>query len=210
MLSEKLILISGKIMLGVTLAAPIGPVSVEMIKRGLKSGFWSAFSVRLGGAIGNTLCLVATYVGLSQVMGRPLVMNVLGLLGSLLLIYMGISTLVRHAVIVDLSANNNNVPHHNGLLWGFYLSVISPVTLVFWPSIFAASMNAEGSISIEGFLLNLFVIAGVLIWGAVLSLTLAFGNRILNKTTINILTKIAALLMIFYGLKYAFYVYMRL
>jgi threonine/homoserine/homoserine lactone efflux protein len=181
-----------------------------MIKRGLRGGFWSAFNVRLGGAIGNTLCLIVTYLGLSQVMGKPLIMNILGLLGSLLLIYMGISTLIKHAIVVDISTNKNNVPHHNGLLWGFYLSVISPVALVFWPSIFAASMNAEGAISFAGFLLNLFVIAGVLIWGAGLSLTLAFGNRILNKTTINILTKVAALLMIFYGLKYAHCVYMRL
>jgi len=32
-----------KIILGVILAAPLGPVTVEMIKRGLNRGFWAAF-----------------------------------------------------------------------------------------------------------------------------------------------------------------------
>lgn len=210
MLTQKLLIIIEKIMLGISLAAPIGPVSIEMIKRGLKNGFWAAFSIRLGGAIGNTLCLVITYVGLSQVMGRPIIMNSLGLLGSILLIYMGISTFTKSPVLIDASANINISNKHNGIVWGFYLAVISPVALVFWPGVFAASMQAEGTISFAGFCLNLFVIVGVLLWGAGLSLTLAFGNRVLNKKVISILTKAAALVMIFYGLKYAYCVYMRL
>ena len=43
------------------LAAPIGPVSLEMIQRGLKSGFLSSFVVRLGAAVGNLLCLLVSY-----------------------------------------------------------------------------------------------------------------------------------------------------
>ena len=45
--------ILNKILLGVTLAAPIGPVSLEMIQRGLKSGFLSSFVVRLGAAVAD-------------------------------------------------------------------------------------------------------------------------------------------------------------
>ncbi len=205
--SSKFLLIFEKLMLGVTLAAPIGPVSIEMIKRGLSNGFWSAFSIRLGGAIGNTLCLIGTYLGLSQIMGHHHVMNTLGLLGAVLLLYMGISTFRKSATVIDLSTPA--IKKHNGLLWGFYLSVVNPVALVFWPGVFAASMGSVDTISLSGFLLNLFVIAGVLIWGAGLSLTLAFGNHILNKKAINNLTKIAALLMICYGFKYAYCVYIR-
>lgn len=205
--SSKFLLIFEKLMLGVTLAAPIGPVSIEMIKRGLSNGFWSAFSIRLGGAIGNTLCLIGTYLGLSQIMGHHHVMNTLGLLGAVLLLYMGISTFPKSATVIDLSTPA--IKNHNGLLWGFYLSVVNPVALVFWPGVFAASMGSVDTLSLSGFLLNLFVIAGVLIWGAGLSLTLAFGNHVLNKKAINNLTKIASLLMICYGFKYAYCVYMR-
>jgi threonine/homoserine/homoserine lactone efflux protein len=204
----KLLMVSEKIILGITLAAPIGPVSIEMIKRGLGHGFWAAFSIRLGGAVGNTLCLIVTYLGLSQIMGRPVVMNTLGLLGAVLLLYMGISTLRTNTIGIDFSAQKGT--KRNGLLWGFYLSIISPVALVFWPGIFAASMSAQDTVDFAGFLLNLFVIVGVLIWGVSLSLMLAFGNRFFNKTFITVVTKGAALFMIFYGLKYAYSVYLRI
>ena len=203
---NKLLTIFEKLMLGITLAAPIGPVSIEMMKRGLSNGFWSAFSVRLGGAIGNTMCLIGTYLGLSQIMGHPQVMNTLGLLGAMLLLYMGINTFKNSAEVLNLSAPT--VCKHNGFLWGFYLSIISPVALAFWPGIFAASMQGD-AISFADFCLNLFIIVGVLLWGAGLSLVFAFGKRILNKNVINILTKGAAVLMIFYGLKYAYCVYAR-
>ena len=209
MLFSKWLLIFEKILLGVTLAAPIGPVSVEMIKRGLQRGFWSAFSVRLGGAVGNTLCLIGTYLGLSYLMAKPMVINILGLLGSLLLLYMGISTLRKNIAAVNIDDGNIS---YNGIKLGLYLAIMNPVALVFWPGIFAVSINPQQLIDVHNisiFLLNLFIIIGVLIWGAGLSLVLAFFGRVLNKSIIGVLTKIAGLLMIFYGCKYAYCVYMR-
>jgi threonine/homoserine/homoserine lactone efflux protein len=202
---NKFLIIFEKLGLGITLAAPIGPVSIEMIKRGLRNGFWASFNIRLGAAIGNTLCLIGTYLGLSQIMGNSKIMTILGLFGAILLLYMGITTFRKSATVIDLSIPTANTK--NGLMCGFYLSIISPVALVFWPGIFAASMGSADTINLTNFLLNLFIIVGVLIWGVGLSLVLSFCRNILNKKFINILTKIAALLMIFYGLKYAYCVY---
>lgn len=202
---SKVLIIFEKIMLGVALAAPVGPVSIEMMKRGLGHGFWSAFSIRAGGALGNTMCLIGTYLGLSQIMGHPQVMDALGMAGALLLLYMGFST-YQKSVVINLSTAASQ---HNGLLWGFYLSIINPVSLAFWPGVFAASIKNNEAINFSGFLLDLFVIVGVLLWGAGLSLVFACGKRILNNNVVNILTKSAAVLMIFYGLKYAYCVYAR-
>ena len=200
--------ISEKIILGITLAAPIGPVSVEMIKRGLSAGFWPAFSIRLGGALGQSVFLVCTYLGLAQLMNNPWLLNILGMLGACLLIYMGVTNLRKPAAEFDLSSTTNN--GKNGLLWGLYLAIFNPVSLVFWPGIFAASMSASGeSTSLAGFMLNMLIIVGVLLWGAGLSVTAAFGKKVLNKMLINIITKAAGLFMIGYGCKYAYQVWGR-
>ena len=199
--------IFAKLMLGVALAAPIGPVSVEMIKRGLRHGFLSAFSVRLGGAVGNTLCLVVTYYGLSHILSHPNLLNALGLIGAALLIYMGVKTVLKGIKDLNLEAPVNV---KNALSWGFYLAVANPVAFVFWPGLFAASIDPEIGITFSGLILNLFIIAGVILWGAGLSLVLAIGHRNFNKQIIVLLSRLAGLLMIYYGLSYSFDVLTRI
>lgn len=185
-----------KMVLGVILAAPLGPVTVEMIKRGLNRGFWAAFNIRLGGAIGNMLCLAASWKGLSYLINRPMILTVLASLGSLLLFYMGVTTLRKKS---DLALSAASEKHNSGLVLGFYLAIFNPVGLIFWSSIFAANISKN-----EGFWLNSCIVVGVLLWGAALSFLLAFGKRILNRSFISIVTKISGLLMIVYSVKYAY------
>ncbi len=245
-----------KLILGMTLAAPIGPVSVEMIKRGLSHGFLSAFSVRLGGAFGNSLCLLAAYYGLSYLVAYPHIFNILGVIGSLLLIYMGYSTLQKGADDIGRSAkgsfgdkkaktqlsrdartestltfprsrftsfssktatlspsadlpiegsdgpSDSSSALKSGLRWGLYLAIANPFAFVFWTGIFAATLDSNQAIDHRVFLENLFIVGGVLLWGAGLSVVLGFGHRFLNKKVIVRLSQIAALFMFYFGLKY--------
>ncbi len=192
-------LVLEKLILGITLAAPIGPVSVEMIKRGLRHGFLSAFSVRLGGALGNTLCLVATYYGLSHLLSYDWLLNGLGLLGAVLLIYMGFKTVMKGLKDLDLDAPVNV---SNGLTWGFYLAIANPVAFVFWPGLFAATLDPVVGITLGGFVLNLFIVLGVLMWGLGLSSILAIGHQKLDKRIIVVLSKLAGIIMIYFGISY--------
>ena len=38
-----------QIVLGISLAAPVGPINIEMLKRGIERGFWHAWVVGIGG-----------------------------------------------------------------------------------------------------------------------------------------------------------------
>jgi len=196
-------IIFGKIMLGVTLAAPIGPVSIEMIKRGLEKGFWASFRVRLGGAVGNVLCLVASYLSLSALIKQPLVIGSIGLIGALYLVYMGLKNIFKkHVNLNSRSASPIVLALENSpMIVGFILALANPVSIVFWLGIFAANFNPD-DISILNFTLDLMIIAGVLIWGAMLSGTLALGHQILNERNILWVTKGAGVLMLYFGLKF--------
>lgn len=200
-------LIIEKIILGITLAAPIGPVSIEMIKRGLRHGFLSAFTVRLGGALGNTLCLVATYYGLSQILAHGFLLTLMGALGACLLIYMGLKTLRKGEKDLNLQAP---VKMNNALLWGLYLSIANPIAFVFWPGLFATTLDPQTGVTFSGFVANLFIIFGVLLWGALLSLFLAFGHRKLDKKIIVYLSKAAGVVMIYFGVTYVIQVVQRI
>ncbi|MEN8236655.1 MAG: LysE family transporter [Pseudomonadota bacterium] len=199
MLENKLLFFLEKLLLGIILAAPIGPVSIEMIKRGIRNGFMAAFNIRLGGAIGNILCLLGAYFGLYHIMAYPLLINGLGLIGAGLLLYMGATTLLQKVDNISLKSESQI---QNGLTWGIYLAIANPVALVFWPGIFAASIAEGRQISLLGLFANLLIVAGVLLWGAGLSLILSYGHKIVNERSIAIISRISGLFMLYYGCKY--------
>lgn len=193
-----------KLLLGVTLAAPIGPVSVEMIKRGLQHGFWAAFVIRLGGAIGNTLCLILAFFGLATLANYPALMAVIGLFGAFFLINMGISGFKKR--LDHLSGETVPQSLLNGLVSGCILALFNPVAVVYWLGISAASIGS-GSETAIGFLElfhNGLIIVGVILWGAFLSFILAGGKRFLALKAINIISMASSVVVLGFGLKYTY------
>ena len=96
-------IILDKILLGFSLAATIGPLNIEMIKRRVSSGFWAAFNVRLGGAITNSVCLIVAYFGLGRLIKNyPNIIPIIYYLGSTILIYMGISTIISSCSVTSI------------------------------------------------------------------------------------------------------------
>lgn len=197
-----------KILLGISLSAPIGPVSLEMIKRGLNGGFLMAFIIRVGGSLGNMLCLIAAYFGLGLMSESPQVLNFCGLLGSMVLIYMGAKALINrknHHVRTSTARDRHTIL--NGLMTGFILSIVNPIGIMFWLSIFAASMSAENirNASWFGLLENTTIILGVLLWGVFLSSFLELGKKYFTDKMIHRITLCAGILLIVFGFKYGLY-----
>lgn len=61
------------IILGISLAAPIGPVNIEVIRRGLNFGFFPAFLLSIGAASADTTYLLLIYFGLSSFIKVPII-----------------------------------------------------------------------------------------------------------------------------------------
>lgn len=197
-----------KILLGITLAAPIGPVSLEMIKRGLSKGFKAALVVRLGGALGNTLCLLGAYFGLAHILNTEFKLAISGMIGALVLVYMGVKTLLDNREFV-FETNLMSSSLTNGVITGFFLSIANPIGLLFWVSIFAASFETGPQIvSLSGLAANTGIILGVIIWGIILSGLLEVAKNYINQQMIKAITSAAGLLLIYFGIKYAYKAYL--
>lgn len=190
-----------KILLGITLAAPIGPVSLEIIRRGLTRGFLAAFLICVGAVIGDGLCLGAAYLGLSSISEYAPVMNGLGLVGAALLLYLGFTNLKNANQQFDFSANTAKTGVFKSILLGFVLAVVNPLSLVFWISIFAASTVGAEEIT---FLPNSFILVGVLIWSISLCTFLTISKNILHKNFIRVIIMLSSMLLLYYGCKYGY------
>ena len=187
--------ILNRILLGITLAAPIGPVSIEMIQRGLRSGFLPAFMIRAGAAVGNLFCLIVSYYGILQLNKNQFFIIGLSIIASLLLIQRGFSYVASKVNVLNLQSIETN---GNGMLVGLYLSIANPIAFVFWSGIMANSANSLDT----GLAFNLLIIVGVLVWGLVFSLILSFGKNYVNTQTLLYVNKVAGLIMIYYGIKF--------
>lgn len=198
-----------KILLGVSLASTIGPLNVEMIKRGLSRGFWAAFSIRIGGSITNSICLVIAYFGLGTLMrNNHNVIPIIYYVGSTVLIYMGITTIIKSvyekAVIntnIDSPANDS---YKNGILTGIMLAAVSPIGIMFWLTSFSASisLDQQTNLSMRDLGVNFFIILGVLLCGGFMSGLLYFGNKFINNNTLRIISILSGILLIYFGIKY--------
>ena len=189
-----------KIILGITLAAPIGPVTIEMISRGLERGFWAAFQIRLGAATGNLLWLVGAFFCLSSLIQYPLIIKCISFIGSLYLIIIGIKHFKKKKVNSTVSSTTLNL-ERNGLLVGFLISLVNPIGIIFWLSIFITSMGTQ-EINIINLAYNLFIIVGILLWGVVLSAILAWGKHLVTHDKLIVISRLAGVLLILLGLKY--------
>lgn len=199
-----------KLLLGVTLAAPIGPVSIEMIKRGLKDGFWAAFNIRLGGAVGNSLCLIAAFFGLSFIQEYHWLVASLGLMGSLLLLYLAYSNLKKARLplavpdIPTVSKTKEHNPLIKSLILGFSLAVFNPVAVVFWLGIFANDIDPNTPVTLKQLFLNFQIIIGVLLWGALLSLFLDVSRKAVNPVVMRFVTIASGLILLYFGFLYGY------
>lgn len=189
-----------KIILGITLAAPIGPVTIEMISRGLEKGFWAAFQIRLGAAVGNLLWLLLAFFGLSYLVIYPLLIKCISLIGALYLIIIGVKHFKKKAANTTVDKIISNLGR-NGLLVGFIISLVNPIGIIFWLSIFITSMGTQ-EINIINLAYNLFIIVGILLWGAALSAILAWGKHFFTHDKLTVVSRMAGLLLILLGAKY--------
>src|SRR5688500_18253139 len=82
--------------IGIAVAAPMGPVNIMVIHRGVRHGFMSAFVAGLGAVAGDTLYAGIAAFGITSM--SDLITGHLGLikiLGGLLLIGFGLSLVPR-------------------------------------------------------------------------------------------------------------------
>lgn len=130
--------------LGLTLAAPIGPVNSARIDKGIKNGFWHAWIVGAGSMIADALFMILVYVGMVRFLEIPIVLIFLWLFGGFVLIYSGVESILRVNTIL-LNEYRNRDSLISCFLTGFIMSVTSPLSILFWLGIYGSVLAKTAS-----------------------------------------------------------------
>jgi threonine/homoserine/homoserine lactone efflux protein len=192
------------ILLGLSLAAPIGPVNLEIIKRGLNSGFKQAFLTGFGAMCADTTYLVLIFFGLTSFLNFALMKIVLGILGSMILIYMGmIST--KEYFKTDTAENTRRL-FNSSFATGYVLAISSPMTIIWWTGVFGALLASQTHIqtNTSAFFSCLSILLGCFLWVLSLALALHFGKKIINERITKLISLVAGCFLIVFGIYFLY------
>jgi len=192
------------IVLGISLAAPIGPVSAAAIKNGMRGGFFPAFSTGLGAASADTTILLLIYLGMARFIEIPSVQLVIWIGGSAILIYLGVTTILEKPGALE-AETGGNTPIAGAFASGYVIAISSPITIVWWLGVFGAILTdtVRTATKLEALLSSLTIVLGVILWFVFLGAALHAGQRFVNERTFRAVSATAGIVIIGFGLYFA-------
>jgi threonine/homoserine/homoserine lactone efflux protein len=198
-------IIAGYIILGFTLAAPIGPVNSARLDKGIKNGFWHAWVVGAGSMIADGIFMLFVYLGMVQFLGIPIVQIFLWLFGGFILIYSGFES-IKSANTITLNYSRQKEPLLKCFLTGFILSITSPLSILFWlgiyGSVLAKTAQTNGTESL--LIYSSMIFLGLTFWDIfVAALTTGF-RKLLNMKSLIAISIISGLSLIGFGLYFSY------
>ena len=87
------------LLLGLGAAIPLGPMNLEIIRRNLRFGSVYGIALGLGACSADVTYLVLLSLGALSILTHPLILQVIGVIGSSILLWFGYSALRLKATL---------------------------------------------------------------------------------------------------------------
>ena len=164
------------LLLGFSIAAPVGPIGVLVIRHSITSGRGAGLMTGLGAAAADGLYGLAGGLGLSAV-STLLVEHApwLKLAGGVFLVWLGIRTIVGPSGSEERKAVRSG--HTRTFLTGLVLTLSNPLTMLSFAAMFAGlgvGAGTGGSSSVGWLVAGVF--AGSALWWLILSTTASLAR----------------------------------
>lgn len=195
-MTENLSLFLRAILIGISIAAPVGPIGVLCIRRTLSNGKLAGFLSGMGAATADMVYGAIAAFGLT-VLTNLLVKNAfwLQLIGGLFLLYLGIKTFLEKPA--DRAAQAKQGGYFSMYLSTFFLTITNPITILSFAAIFAGTMIGRNIGS------PLMMVAGVFTGSASWWLALSFGIGLMrdrvNQIHMTWINRISGMIIILFG-----------
>ncbi|MBD8071502.1 LysE family transporter [Bacillus sp. PS06] len=190
------------ILLGLSLAAPIGPVNAAQIDRGIKNGFLHAWLVGVGAVVADGIYMLIVYFGVVQFIDTPMIKTFLWLFGAFVLIYTGIESLFSAGQIQSRKNRDQHEHPFRAFLSGFLMSLTNPLTILFWLGIFGSVLAKTASIyeKSELILYSAAIFIGLLVWDVVMATVASSFRKLLTTRLLILISFLSGLSLIGFGI----------
>ena len=193
------------ILIGVTIAAPVGPIGILCIRRTLAEGRLAGFISGLGAATADAMYGAIAAFGLTFISVFLINQSFwLRLGGGLFLIYLGIKSFLsvpsQGADLNPKSSRNESVLNYYGST--LFLTLTNPITIISFAAIFAGfgivTNQSNDILAASSMVLGIFL--GSSIWWLSLSFLTGFFRRMVNHKTMIWINRISGTIIVSFGL----------
>lgn len=184
------------LILGFTLAIPVGPVNIEMMKQGIERGFLSSFIVGLGDVFSNVCILLFIYFGLAQWLDIHWIRTTVSIFGGFILIYMGLISMKQ-----KLYVSFDFYDKFNLFIKGLLLGISNPFDFVSWLGIYSTISNQQSAFLITTLA---FMLIGTWLWNFLLSLSIHWSRNYISSMILYKFTLIARVILVIFGLAFIY------
>ncbi len=152
------------VLIGVVMAAPLGPVNLICIRRTLAYSKRNGFTVGLGAAVADTIFGAVAAFGLSSVMGMVhQVNNWFEIIGGIILIIVSINLWTKHPHLADTEDTVRD--RVKGAIGAFMLTMMNPMTVVGFVALFVAlGLQDMGQDPMNAAAITLGIFLGSSLW----------------------------------------------
>ncbi len=186
---------------GVLLAAPIGPINIEIVRRGICDGFQAGWLMGLGALSADTIYAMVIVLGFARFAEDERIRIVLFLLGAVMMAYIGLSS-IRNA-LGAAGASMTSAPLRRGrsYITGFMMAAFNPFGIVYWLTVGAGlaadAVNrfGEGAAPV----LVIGVTTGILLWVTTLSVIAQISRRFVTGRAMQWITGLSGAFLLGYG-----------
>ena len=185
------------LIIGFSIAVPVGPIGVLCIQRSLQNGQLSGLSTGLGAATADAIYGFVAGFGLTLI-SNFLVQQKFWLqtIGAGFLIYLGIKTF-REKAATKAKTDQQNKSLLLDYITTIGLTLTNPTTILSFVAVFAGlGLANTGGNFVSASLLVLGVFIGSAIWWLILSSAVGFLGSKLNQNLLNYTNKLSGTIML--------------
>lgn len=188
------------ILIGLVMAAPIGPVNIICIRRAITKGPKNGFIVGLGAAVADGFFgALAAFglAGLTQVIEE--FNGWVQMVGGAALLFIGLRLWFSHPHVDDVKDSYKD--RIKAAFGTFMLTMTNPLTVFGFVAIFVAlGLGEMGHNYLNATLISLGILSGSCLWWAILSYGAAKMTTGLSDHHLEKINKISAVIILFFGL----------
>lgn len=193
------------LIIGVLVAAPVGPVNVLCIQRAIERGFWGGIAAGLGAVFGDGLIALFASLGVGAISGtvehyRYAIQNI----GGLALIAFGLKLYFTPPRFETIRSDQVRPETLKDFVWDipqtFFLTITNPGAVLGLFAIFGGvSSFVKVTNYIEALLMVAAIMGGSIAWWVMLSNIISKYRHRIDVESLGVINRVGGLLLVLFG-----------
>lgn len=190
---------------GMLLQFAIGPVALFIFQTALMNDFLTASTGVIGVVLVDGVFIVGAAIGLGAVIQKGKTAFVMRIIGALILIAFGVSTMLGVFNLSFIPGLNLAQSFESGSVFqrAVLITVSNPLTIIFWAGVFSARLGEGDMAGSETYLFGFGAVLSTLFFLTLIATIGAATGKFLSAAVIQFMNAAVGLLLFYFGIKMA-------